>query len=129
MTGLDEVFEIPVLFCPIEPVQHPLVDEMERGFITWMDDLGLAADERTPHCRNDPLRQLIRLTDPLRQCGPGGREPNGPFGSDERAVRPSGTPAGASPPLRPSWALLAWSVSLRAGVLGPVLGIGRCSLP
>lgn len=42
----DVDFEIPVLFCPIEPARHPLADEMERGFITWMDELGLTDDEQ-----------------------------------------------------------------------------------
>ncbi|WP_327358061.1 terpene synthase family protein [Streptomyces sp. NBC_01304] len=35
-------FEMPALFCPIELVQHPQVDLMEKGFIDWMDRLCLA---------------------------------------------------------------------------------------
>jgi len=41
----DGDFGVPVLFCPLETRRHPLADEMERGFITWMDRLGFAADE------------------------------------------------------------------------------------
>jgi Terpene synthase family 2, C-terminal metal binding len=35
-------FEMPVFFCPLDHVQHPLVKEMEKHGIEWIDEAGIA---------------------------------------------------------------------------------------